>query len=119
MKIQYRAITGGAALASAGGQEGFVASGEVEDGTGELDLVCQFGVGSQKLLGTGAGVGDHVGVLDHAQELQARLAAGLGVAEHIAGTAEFQVGLGDFGTVERVVNQIGRASCRERVCQYV
>ena len=36
--------------------------------------------------------------------LQAGLAAGLGVAEHIAGTAEFQVGLGDFGTVERVVN---------------
>ena len=96
---------GGAALASAGGasaggQEGFVASGEVEDGTGELDLTCQFGVGGQKLPGTGAGVGDHVGVLDHAQELQAGLAAGLGVAEHIAGTAEFQVGLGDFGTGE-------------------
>ena len=95
------ALAGGA---SAGGQEGFVASGEVEDGTGELDLACQFGVGGQKLLGTGAGVGDHVGILDHAQELQAGLAAGLGVAEYIAGTAEFQVGLGDFGTVERVVN---------------
>ena len=83
---------GGAALASAGGasaggQEGFVASGEVEDGTGELDLTCQFGVGGQKLPGTGAGVGDHVGVLDHAQELQAGLAAGLGVAEHIAGAS--------------------------------
>ena len=53
---------GGAALASAGGasaggQEGFVASGEVEDGTGELDLPCQFGVGGQKLPGTGAGTG--------------------------------------------------------------
>ena len=46
------ALAGGA---SAGGQEGFVASGEVEDGTGELDLACQFGVGGQKLLGTGAG----------------------------------------------------------------
>ena len=39
---------GGAALASAGGasaggQEGFVASGEVEDGTGELDLTCHSG----------------------------------------------------------------------------
>ena len=41
---------GGAALASAGGasaggQEGFVASGEVEDRSGKLDFAGQFGVG--------------------------------------------------------------------------
>lgn len=101
---------GGAALASAGGasaggQEGFVASGEVEDGTGELDLTCQFGVGRPEAARHGCGQSAIMSAsLTTRRSFRLDIGAGLGVAEHIAGTAEFQVGLGDFGTVERVVN---------------
>ena len=92
--------------ASAGSQKRLVASGEVEDRSGKLDFAGQFGVGFEQLLGTGTSVGDHVGVLDHAQQLQTGLATGLGISQHVAGTAEFQIGLCDFGAIKRVVNDI-------------
>ena len=78
---------------------------EVEDGTGELDLTLP--VRGRRPEAAAARVRASAimsASLTTRRSFQAGLAAGLGVAEHIAGTAEFQVGSGDFGTVERVVN---------------
>ena len=47
---------------------------------------------------------DDFHILDHAQQLQTRPSARLGIAQHIAGPAEFQVGLGDFRAVKRSAN---------------
>ena len=52
---------------------------------------------------------DDLHILDHAQQLQSRFSAGLRISEHVASSAEFQIGLCDFSTIQRALNHVKTA----------
>ena len=83
---------------------GFVAAREIEDRSGELHLVVEPRIIREHLLSAGTGIRNHLRILDHTQQFKARFSAGLRIAQHIAGAAQLQIRLRDFGAIKRALD---------------